>query len=981
MSGAVVDIGDRGTLAIVAEQGRILTNMEPERWRHVADLYESALEQDPGDRDAFLTQATRSDAALRREVESLLAHDHAPVLLDRAVGELAAAVLEADSPLEPGSHLGPYRIERLLGAGGMGQVYLATDTRLQRTVAVKVLSAALARDPSFRERFDREAQTVASLVHPHICTVYDVGQQDGIAFLVMEQLEGETLAARLERGALRPFDFALARAIEIVEALDAAHRRGIVHRDVKPGNMILTKAGVKLLDFGLAKPAAPVLAGEGALPVTNPSPPLTAQGRLLGTFQYMAPEVLDGHEADARSDLFACGAVLYEMFTGRKAFEGKGEASVIAAIMHVDPPPIGPPLPSLVDRIVRQCLAKDPDERCQSAHDLRTQLGWLAEPGPAATTVSSAPRGRTRLRRRMVAAALLSAVVLITLAAQRWSTQVVAPAERSVHLAFVRPPGTVLSNTGRRVIAISPDGTEVVFVANGQLYRRPLDAAEAAPIAGTQNLAPTTPTFSPDGRWVAFTSAAFGGLKKVRIEGGVPIAVMESEKGGNFGATWTADDSILLARAEGVFRVPAGGGPGVRIFEPHAGEAIYGPQLLPDKDHLLLTVTTATGPDRWDRAQVIACSLSSGLRTVVVDGGADGRYLRTGHVVYAAGTTLFAVRFDARSLKVGGPPTAIVHGIRRASTGVQTTTGAAQVAISDSGTLAYVPAGQGDAATISLDVRGSATPLTSAGPGQFPRLSPDGTRAVTVTDDGPSMWVWSIDGRPAPRRLAVAGPSTDPAWTPDGARIAFRAQRDSSWGIYSLRADGMGAEERLLAVDGRPSGWSRDGSILYYVSAGQLWSWRAGGTPQMLPISGIVRDVSLSPDRRWAAFHSNEPQGATLYIQSLATPGARFQISPAGAHFPLWAPDGKKLFFVTTGEANRLMAVDVETAPAVAFGEPVVVAPEIFQTTALRNRNYDISADGTRLLIQVPDRTHAASQQIVVVLHWFEDLKRLIPIP
>ena len=328
-------------------------------------------------------------------------------------------------------------------------------------------------------------------------------------------------------------------------------------------------------------------------------------------------------------------------------------------------------------------------------------------------------------------------------------------------------------------------------------------------------------------------------------------------------------------------------------------------------------------------------------------------------------------------LRVGGTPTAVVHDIRRASSSA-TTTGAAQVAISDSGTLAYVPAGGEDATTISLDVRGVATPLISAGPGQFPRLSPDGTRAVTVTDDGSSIWLWSIDGRAAPRRLSVAGPSTDPAWTPDGARIAFRAQRDSSWGIYSLRADGMGAEERLLAVDGRPSGWSGDSRILYYVSQGQLWSWQSGGTPQMLPVGGITRDVSLSPDGRWAAFHTNEPQGATAYIQSLVTPGARFRISPASAHSPLWAPDGKKLFFVTP-EANRLMAVDVETVPAVAFGEPVVVAPEIFQTTALRNRNYDISTDGTRLLLQVPDRTNATSQQIVVVLHWFENLRRLIP--
>jgi Tol biopolymer transport system component len=476
---------------------------------------------------------------------------------------------------------------------------------------------------------------------------------------------------------------------------------------------------------------------------------------------------------------------------------------------------------------------------------------------------------------------------------------------------------------------------------------------------------------------VAFTSAAYGGLRKVPVEGGAPIVVMESELGGNFGASWAADGSILLARAGGVFRLPPGGGTTARIFEARPDEAIYGPQLLPDGEHLLLTVTTATGPDRWDHGQIIVHGLSSGTRTVLIDGGADGRYLSTGHVVYAVGSTLFAVPLEVRSLTLAGSSTAIVHGISRSSSSGKRT-GAAHVAISNNGTLAYLPAAAADASMVSLDVSGTATPVTPAGPGRFPRLSPDGARAVTVTDDDYSLWVWWIDGRTAPRRLSVAGPSTDPVWTRDGSSLTFRAERDSAWGIYSVRADGMSGEERLLAVDGRPAGWSRDGMTLYYVSERQLWSWRSGGPPQMLPVSGVQRDVSLSPDGMWAAFFTNEAQRATAYIQSIVTPGARFRISPVGAHSPLWAPDGKKLFFVTQ-EGNRLMAVDVETAPTVAFGQPVVVAPEIMQTTALQNRNYDISSDGKRLLIQLPDRTNTASQQIVVVLHWFEELKRLAP--
>ena len=361
---------------------RILVSVDPERWRRVAELYQSVLERAPGDREAFLAGAAQGDDALRREVESLVAHDGAPVLIDGLMSELAAALLEPDATLEPGSRVGPYRIERLLGAGGMAQVYLATDTRLHRTVAVKVLPPSLAGDPQFRARFDREAQAIAALAHPHICTVHDIVHQDGIDFLVLEYLEGETLAARLERGAL-PFTQALACAIEIVDALDAAHRQGIVHRDVKPGNIMLTKAGAKLLDFGLAKPAAQILAATGPRPASNTPPALTGQGTLVGTLQYMAPEVLDGREGDVRSDLFACGAVLYELFTGRKAFEEKSQASLIAAIMHVDPPAMAvaqPLTPPLLERIVRQCLAKNPEDRCQSARDLRTQLQWLGEP-------------------------------------------------------------------------------------------------------------------------------------------------------------------------------------------------------------------------------------------------------------------------------------------------------------------------------------------------------------------------------------------------------------------------------------------------------------------------------------------------------------------------------------------------------------------------------------------------------------------------
>ena len=372
--------------------------MDSGRWHHIAHIYEAVLERTPEERGAFLAEASAGDEELRREVESLLAYDDAPVLIDRPMLEAAAAVLgDEETTLAVGKQFGPYRIDRFLGAGGMGQVYRGTDTRLNRTVAIKVLPPTLATDAQSRARFDREARTIAGLAHPHICTLHDVGHQDGVDFLVMEYLEGETLAARLEKGPV-PFDQALTYAGEIAEALTAAHRLGIVHRDLKPSNIILTKGGAKLLDFGLAKPDAPALLTAGGSTEPTTPPGVTEQGTILGTFQYMAPEQLEGKDADARTDIFAFGAVVYEMLTGKKAFEGKSQASLIGAIMHAEPAAISaslPLTPPALDRLVKTCLAKEPDDRWQSARDLRRELQWVHD-GPIGATVIR-PKSRERL--------------------------------------------------------------------------------------------------------------------------------------------------------------------------------------------------------------------------------------------------------------------------------------------------------------------------------------------------------------------------------------------------------------------------------------------------------------------------------------------------------------------------------------------------------------------------------------------------------
>ena len=500
--------------------------MDSQRWQRVALLYDSVIERDPNERGRFLAEQSAGDEALRREVESLLAHDSVPVLIDRPMLESAAAVLD-EFDLNAGTLLGPYRIDALLGSGGMGHVYRATDTRLNRTVAVKVLPKALASDPQFRARFDREAHAIASLNHPHICALHDIGRQEGVDFLVMEYLQGETLARRLEQGRLS-IDQTLSLAVQIADALAAAHRQGIVHRDLKPGNIMLTRSGAKLLDFGLAQSATVVAANSPPIMPTKPSS-VTEEGTILGTLQYMAPEQLEGKDADARTDIFAFGAVVCEMLTGKKAFNGKSRASVIGAIMHAEPPAIATLTltPAALDRIVRTCLAKDPDNRWQSARDLSRELQWVAHGRPAPALIP---------KRSMVWNALRIAAAVIVFAAlggyAAWTLKPAPSRSEAVTRRFsvTLPEAVRLTGGLTRHIAMSPDGSRIVLVANDQLYVRNLAADEEFhPITGTdQNLRLGFPFFSPDGQWLAFWSESGGGtLKKIPVTGGAAIPICE----------------------------------------------------------------------------------------------------------------------------------------------------------------------------------------------------------------------------------------------------------------------------------------------------------------------------------------------------------------------------------------------------------------------------------------------------------------------
>ncbi|MGA3212560.1 MAG: protein kinase, partial [Terriglobales bacterium] len=541
--------------------------------------------------------------------------------------------------LTAGTKLGPYEIQSPLGAGGMGEVYRARDTRLDRTVAVKILPSHLSENPEARQRFDREARAISSLNHPNICTLHDVGHQDGVDFLVMECLEGETLADRLRKGPLAS-DQLLKYGIEICEGLEQAHRTGVVHRDLKPGNVMLTKAGAKLMDFGLAKAVEPAMPPASSLTMTRSTPagsqPLTARGTVVGTFQYMSPEQVEGKEADARSDIFALGAVLYEMATGKRAFDGKTTASVIAAVLERNPPSIAsvqPMSPPALAQVVKTCLAKDPDDRFQNVHDVKLQLQWIAEGGSQAGVAAPVISTRKRRERTMWIGA---AVVMAMLAA--WLGWQLGPRGSSgvpVHLSVMLPAGKLLVNTSTEPVAISPDGTSIVYSAFGddnkaQLYLRKLGDFEGVPIAGTDG--GVNPFFSPNGEWLAFVSAEDGNLKKVLLRGGSAVVVADPAFG--LGGTWADDGTIYFNRGftAGVYAVPSEGGQPRQVLQPGStpdDRAQLWPDALPGGNGLIFTVWTGRS---FNEARIEALSFKTGKRKVLIEGGTGARYLSSGHL-------------------------------------------------------------------------------------------------------------------------------------------------------------------------------------------------------------------------------------------------------------------------------------------------------------------------------------------------------------
>jgi tRNA A-37 threonylcarbamoyl transferase component Bud32 len=900
-----------------------------------------------------------------------------------------------------GSRLDTYELTALLGSGGMGCVYKARDTRLERLVAIKVLPAHLAGRADARERFKHEARAIASLNHHHICTLYDVGQQDGVAYLVMEYLEGETLGDRLKKGPL-PLGQVLRYAAEIADALDKAHQQGITHRDLKPANIMITKSGSKLLDFGLAKltqagDKAHVSASE--LPTAQLS--LTAERTILGTLQYMAPEQLEGKEADARSDIFAFGAVLYEMISGDKAFPSESQAALIATILTGEPRSLielGPMTPPALARLVRTCLTKDADERRQSMHDVLLELKWIAESGSQAAAPPPVVSHRKVRERLAQAAALVLALTTIALAI---GLMMRAPKQpQSMRLRAEIGVDANLNTIGGPAAILAPDGTQLVLRARGadqqlRLYVRGLDQLQAVPLPGTED--PGNHFFSPDGKWIGFFAG--GKLKKISVQGGAEVTLCDAAFD-SFGS-WSEDGTIVFAsHTGGLFRVSSTGGTPepLTTLDKQAGEVTHRwPQVLPGGQAVLFTSNTFL--INYQDADIVVYSLSTKQRKTVHRGGFYPRYLLSGHLVYVNEGTLFAVPFDLERLEVTGPAAPILEGVV-ASPGI----GGAQFSFSDTGNLVYA-AGASGGRNLSIswmDHEGKFTPLRE-NPGEYstPRFSPDGKRLALHVSDGNEADIWVYDWeRDTAARLTSAGEANRYAsWTPDGLRVAYESrEKGGAGGLFWIRADGSGEPQRLTESRNQqiPNSWRPDGKVLAFhqdnpgtrgdimtlsIEGNEDSGWKPGKPQPFLASSSSEWRPAFSPDGHWLAYTSDESGNDEVYVRPFPGPGGKWQISSGGGRIPKWSRHSKELFY-RTRENRIVVATYTATGDSFNAEKPRQWSPGQFTNAATGDAgNFDLHPDGKRFAVLMPPGREGTAKvdKVTFIFNFFDELRRKVP--
>ncbi|HEV2422601.1 MAG TPA: protein kinase [Candidatus Acidoferrales bacterium] len=904
--------------------------------------------------------------------------------------------------LASGTNLGPYEIQAPLGAGGMGEVYRARDTRLDRTVAVKILPQQLSNDPVRKQRFEREAKTISGLNHPHICVLYDVGRQDGIEYLVMECIEGETLAKRLEKGPL-PLDQALQLGAQIAGALDKAHRQGIVHRDLKPGNIMITPAGAKLLDFGLAKPTGPALSNplDGATMTAAPSSPVTEQGVIMGTFHYMSPEQVEGKEVDGRSDLFSLGAVLYETVTGKRAFEGKSPLSVASAILEKEPQPISaikPVIPAALNRCIARCLAKDPDRRWQNAGDLAIELRWIAEDAPVDPSTERVQPGARYHPMGWILAALFLVLATAAGAAWLWFPRATT-IPRVTRFAVTLPPGEILGGSWYwyRSIALSPEGSRIAYVAtqNGasQMYLRSLDDFTARPIAGTEGA--DTPFFSPDGQWLGFI--ADQKLQKVPVAGGSPVVIASvSGVGRTYGAIWTKDDEIYFGAEppRGLLKVSAMGGtpqPLTKLDSARQETDHRYPELLPGGRVLLFTVRNASEPS-FDEADIAAVNLATGQRHMLVSGGTDAHYV-SGHLIFLRRGVLLAAPFDPTKLEVTGAATPVVENVVE-----NPRIGGGQFSVSRDGSLVYIPGGVsfGEHELVLVDKNGNVRPLTATKRAYEDfSISPDG-RFIATTIEGPVTDTWIHDiARDSETRFTYGVEHRDPAWTPDGKRVTYSGYKDGQYALLTKAVDGSSGEEVVVssAYPVFPWFWSPDGKTLLY----NIFDPDQGDQVLLKPVTGDSRRLvqspfqvefaSWSPDGRSIAYNTDESGRQEVYVVSFPGAGNKTRISSDGGMHPLWAPSGRELYYRAAPsmeslsaraftEHVRVMAVPVETSPTFKAGTPRMLFQGPYFSSG---HDYAVMPDGRGFIMIRESESQSGPTEMRVILNWSQDLGNPAP--
>jgi len=878
--------------------------------------------------------------------------------------------------LNPGSKLGPYEMVSPLGAGGMGEVYRARDTRLDRTVAVKILPEHLS-SPEARQRFDREARAISSLSHPNVCHLYDVGRQEGTSYLVMEYLEGETLDERLRKGPL-PIDQVLKVGVEICEGLEAAHKNGVVHRDLKPGNIMLTKSGTKLMDFGLAKAVQATPAGSGLTQtLATPHHPVTMEGMVVGTFQYMSPEQVEGKEADARSDIFALGAVLYEMVTGKRAFEGKTTASTIAAILAAEPPAVSslqPLSPPLLEGTIKACLGKDADERIQTAHEVKLRLEWIGQTGARSGAVTAAIPVAPSHRSAWWVSGLL-ALVLIAGGAFWWSSHRVQPT------MYFSSPMALAAND----LALSPDGKTVAMVAFSEqankymLWTYRIGAQGAVVVPGTEDASHAF--WSADGKSIGFF-AQFK-LKTVEAFAGRPPQNLADAPYGRGGA-WNKEGTIIYTpdvRA-GIYRIPAAGGTPRQITQPDRTQREHShrwPAFLPDQHHFLYLAANFSGDVENDR--VMVGSIDSEEKHSLLKASSNAAYAEPGYLLYWQDNALMAQPFDAKTFALSGQARAIFEGVQYFPA-----TQLAVFAVSGPATL-VVQTGKGADRSQLVWFDRSGKRLGDLGPpGHYanPELSPDGRRlAFEQTEpDGRhvDIWVRELASDAAARISFRQGLNEQPVWSRDEKKLAFSSNADAGWGLSQKNADGSGEEQRVLTPPGgrimfwdwAPDGKSRlvgKDETLFYLQEGQK-----DLTP-LLPEKNTALNAQFSPDGKWFAYSSNEAGNWEVYVSPFPAVGSKWLVSRGGGTEPRWRRDGKEMFYLSTD--GKITAVPVKLGATFESGTPVpLFQPRLRQPiSALDLCSYDVSADGQKFLINTKVDAPSAAP-LSVVLNWSAEIEK-----